>query len=58
MSEKDDPAPKTSTTELTVKVLDVNDNAPSFPPAGYNVNLKEGSGRREVVKVIGDLPVA
>ena len=52
VSEKDDPTPKTSTTELTVKVLDVNDNEPSFPPAGYSVNVKEGSGRREVVKVI------
>ena len=52
MAEKDDPSPKTSTTELTVKVLDVNDNEPSFPPSGYSVNLKEGSGRREVVKVI------
>ncbi|KAI0235644.1 Cadherin-99C [Lamellibrachia satsuma] len=51
VSEKDNPQPKTSTTELTVKVMDVNDNVPTFPPAGYSVNVREGDGRREVVKV-------
>ena len=57
MSEKDNPRPKTSTTEVTVKLRDVNDNVPTFPPAGYVVNLKEGDGRREVVKVRGHLSI-
>ena len=44
-------SPKSSTADITVTILDENDNSPKFPPSGYSVTIKEGEGRRPVVKV-------
>ena len=44
-------SPKSTTVDVVVNVLDINDNDPVFPPAGYSVTIKEGEGRREVIKV-------
>ncbi|CAG04743.1 unnamed protein product, partial [Tetraodon nigroviridis] len=41
--------PRTSTSTLTVKVLDVNDETPTFDPRVYNVSLKESIPRDHVV---------
>uniref|UniRef100_A0A673BQ12 Cadherin-23 n=1 Tax=Sphaeramia orbicularis TaxID=375764 RepID=A0A673BQ12_9TELE len=41
--------PRTSTSTLTVTVLDVNDETPTFNPAVYNVSLKESVPRDHVV---------
>ena len=45
--------PNTRSSEVTVKVIviDVNDNNPEFPISGYATQLKEGTGRRPVIKV-------
>lgn len=43
--------PKSSSVDITVRVLDENDNTPTFPPSGYAVTIKEGEGRRLVTKV-------
>ncbi|XP_060897001.1 cadherin-23-like [Labrus mixtus] len=41
--------PRTSTSTLTVTVLDVNDETPTFSPSVYNVSLKESVPRDHVV---------
>uniref|UniRef100_A0A3Q3WPX5 Cadherin-23 n=1 Tax=Mola mola TaxID=94237 RepID=A0A3Q3WPX5_MOLML len=41
--------PRTSTSTLTVKVLDVNDETPTFDPRVYNVSLKESVPRDHIV---------
>ncbi|XP_056903807.1 cadherin-23 [Takifugu flavidus] len=41
--------PRTSTSTLTVKVLDVNDETPTFNPRLYNVSLKESVPRDHIV---------
>uniref|UniRef100_A0A3Q1GPI1 Cadherin-related 23 n=1 Tax=Acanthochromis polyacanthus TaxID=80966 RepID=A0A3Q1GPI1_9TELE len=41
--------PRTSTSTLTVKVLDVNDETPTFNPRVYNVSLKESVPREHIV---------
>uniref|UniRef100_A0AAV2JSS2 Cadherin domain-containing protein n=1 Tax=Knipowitschia caucasica TaxID=637954 RepID=A0AAV2JSS2_KNICA len=41
--------PRTSTSTLTVSVLDVNDETPTFNPRLYNVSLKESVPRDHVV---------
>ncbi|XP_061913850.1 cadherin-23-like [Entelurus aequoreus] len=41
--------PRTSTSTLTVTVLDVNDETPTFNPGVYNVSLKENVPRDHVV---------
>ena len=53
VTEVDVPAPKSSTVEITVSILDQNDNTPMFPPSGYTVTIKESeeTTRRPVVKV-------
>ena len=42
---------KSAEVEITVNILDQNDNSPVFPPSGYSVQLPEGEGRREVIPV-------
>ncbi|XP_031734609.1 cadherin-23 isoform X2 [Anarrhichthys ocellatus] len=41
--------PRTSTSTLTVTVLDVNDETPTFNPRVYNVSLKESVPRDHIV---------
>ncbi|XP_061692923.1 cadherin-23 [Syngnathoides biaculeatus] len=41
--------PRTSTSTLTITVLDVNDETPTFNPRVYNVSLKESVPRDHVV---------
>uniref|UniRef100_A0A3P8WJC5 Cadherin-23 n=1 Tax=Cynoglossus semilaevis TaxID=244447 RepID=A0A3P8WJC5_CYNSE len=41
--------PRTSTSTLTITVLDVNDETPTFNPRLYNVSLKESVPRDTVV---------
>uniref|UniRef100_A0A671XGE4 Cadherin-23 n=1 Tax=Sparus aurata TaxID=8175 RepID=A0A671XGE4_SPAAU len=41
--------PRTSTSTLTVTVLDVNDETPTFNPSVYNVSLKESVPRDHIV---------
>ncbi|KAA8590065.1 hypothetical protein FQN60_013999, partial [Etheostoma spectabile] len=41
--------PRTSTSTLTVTVLDVNDGTPTFNPRVYNVSLKESVPRDYIV---------
>ncbi|XP_038594037.1 cadherin-23-like [Micropterus salmoides] len=41
--------PRTSTSTLTVAVLDVNDETPTFNPRVYNVSLKESVPRDYIV---------
>uniref|UniRef100_A0A3Q3MS59 Cadherin-23 n=1 Tax=Mastacembelus armatus TaxID=205130 RepID=A0A3Q3MS59_9TELE len=41
--------PRTSTSTLTVSVLDVNDETPTFNPRVYNVSLKENVPRDHIV---------
>ncbi|CAG6017760.1 unnamed protein product, partial [Menidia menidia] len=41
--------PRTSTSTLTITVLDVNDETPTFNPRLYNVSLKESVPRDHVV---------
>ncbi|XP_076021960.1 cadherin-23-like [Genypterus blacodes] len=41
--------PRTSTSTLTITVLDVNDETPTFLPRVYNVSLKESVPRDHVV---------
>ncbi|XP_057704908.1 cadherin-23 isoform X1 [Corythoichthys intestinalis] len=41
--------PRTSTSTLTVTVLDVNDETPTFNPRVYNVSLKENVLRHHIV---------
>uniref|UniRef100_A0AAQ5XTF7 Cadherin-23 n=1 Tax=Amphiprion ocellaris TaxID=80972 RepID=A0AAQ5XTF7_AMPOC len=41
--------PRTSTSTLTVTVLDVNDETPTFNPRVYNVSLKESVPREHTV---------
>ncbi|XP_053189417.1 cadherin-23 isoform X2 [Scomber japonicus] len=41
--------PRTSTSTLTVTVLDVNDETPTFNPRVYNVTLKESVPRDHIV---------
>uniref|UniRef100_A0A3B3CED5 Cadherin-23 n=1 Tax=Oryzias melastigma TaxID=30732 RepID=A0A3B3CED5_ORYME len=44
--------PRTSTSTLTVLVLDVNDETPTFNPRVYNVSLKENIPRDFVVTLL------
>ncbi|XP_034464114.1 cadherin-23 isoform X1 [Hippoglossus hippoglossus] len=41
--------PRTSTSTLTITVLDVNDETPTFSPRVYNVSLKESVPRDHIV---------
>uniref|UniRef100_A0A8D3CFC4 Cadherin-23 n=1 Tax=Scophthalmus maximus TaxID=52904 RepID=A0A8D3CFC4_SCOMX len=41
--------PRTSTSTLTITVLDVNDETPTFNPRVYNVSLKESVPRDHIV---------
>ncbi|XP_037320872.2 cadherin-23 [Pungitius pungitius] len=41
--------PRTSTSTLTVTILDVNDETPTFNPRVYNVSLKENVPRDHIV---------
>ncbi|XP_028324077.1 cadherin-23 isoform X1 [Gouania willdenowi] len=41
--------PRTSTSTLTVTVLDINDETPTFNPHVYNVSLKESVPRDHIV---------
>nr|XP_040035260.1 cadherin-23 isoform X6 [Gasterosteus aculeatus aculeatus] len=41
--------PRTSTSTLTVTILDVNDETPTFNPRVYNVSLKEDVPRDHIV---------
>nr|XP_020454554.1 cadherin-23 isoform X2 [Monopterus albus] len=41
--------PRTSTSTLTITVLDVNDETPTFNPRVYNVSLKENVPRNYIV---------
>ncbi len=43
--------PKSSSIEVRVQIQDVNDNVPQFPPSGYSITIKEGLGRREIIRV-------
>jgi hypothetical protein len=45
------PNPKSATTQIIVHILDVNDNSPVFPTSGYDITVKEGDTRREILKV-------
>ena len=51
MTEKGVQNIKSAEVEITVNVIDRNDNSPQFPPDGYTIQVKEGTGRREVIKV-------
>ena len=51
VTEQDVPSPKSASADVTVTITDANDNDPEFPPAGYDVKVAEGGGRREIVKV-------
>ncbi|CAH1802941.1 unnamed protein product, partial [Owenia fusiformis] len=42
----------TNTMTLTVKLLDVNDNAPAFPQSSYTVNIDESAGIGDKVAVL------
>jgi len=54
VTEADVENPRSSTVEVTVNVLDRNDNSPVFPaaaPTEYSVVIPEGDGRTRVVQV-------
>ncbi len=50
-TEAEEGSPRSSSVDIIVNILDRNDNGPEFPPAGYNVVIPEGEGRRDVVRV-------
>ena len=51
VNEQDVPSPKSTSADVTISITDANDNDPVFPPAGYDVIVPEGSGRREIATV-------
>lgn len=54
VTELDVPSPRSSSVDITINILDRNDNRPIFPvgaPEYYSVELKEGEGQRKVIKV-------
>ena len=55
VTEADVPNPKSASVDIQVNVMDRNDNAPQFPPAGYQQTIPEGNGRRPVILVNNEL---
>lgn len=42
---------RSTSVDVTVNVMDTNDNEPRFTSNDYRVKLKEGNGKRDVVLV-------
>lgn len=53
VTEKDETNPRSASTEVTVRIMDTNDNSPQFPPQGYTADIMESelTARRPVLKV-------